>query len=413
MLKIVHVSSSISGGAGKAALYLHKALLAESVDSNLILLGDACNADVGNGIHFFNNAKTSFFGRLIRWLQRFLHFYCTRLTVGKSRQYYMRLSRSLSSELSNRLWALPFSGYPVHNHPLLRDADIIHLHWCINFVDIPSFFRSARCPVVWTFHDSWGCRGLANIAFYEHNYSKALISLDSQIRELKKKCYLGAKYKPHLIAPSIFMKRNIEESVITEGLSISVIPNTIGLEADISKCDRMRRSGPLRMLFISAHLSDPHKGFEIAYKAANYLGEKVHLTAVGHPMEGVEESSNLRLVGTIGDARSVFQFFDDADVLVIPSLDDNLPNVMLEAFSIGMPVIALPTGGICEHVIDGINGILANDHTPEALVVAVEKFMLTADVYSPAKIIAFWQERFAPTVVAKQHMQLYQSLLFE
>lgn len=410
-LKVIHISSSISGGAGSAAVQLHKALLAVGVQSYLITLGDAHKTDAGQQIYFYNNHAASFWRRSLRWLLRQYHAYLSLLSTGKTRQHYIQSTRRLSSQLANRLWALPFSTYPIQDHPLLKEADVIHLHWCIHFVDLPDFFKAIRKPIVWTFHDSWGCRGLANIAFYEHNYSAALTSLDNSLLQLKKQCYALARHRLHLVAPSMFMKTIIGNSAITNDLAVSLIPNSVCLSAKKKEHNPQHRNRPMKLLFVSAHLSDPHKGFGILHQAATTLGDSVQLTAIGYPFEGIEEGPNLRLPGTKNDTKSLFQYYEEADVLIIPSLDDNLPNVMLEAFSIGMPVIAFPTGGLCEHIIEGKTGVLATDHTPEALIDAIEKFMATAHLYTPSNIISYWQKHFSPTVIASQHMHLYTSLV--
>ena len=61
------------------------------------------------------------------------------------------------------------------------------------------------------------------------------------------------------------------------------------------------------------------------------------------------------------------------DVLVLPSLRDGLPNVLLEGLACGKAVIATPVGGIADVVIEGVNGRLIPVRDAEALALALSE----------------------------------------
>jgi glycosyltransferase involved in cell wall biosynthesis len=90
------------------------------------------------------------------------------------------------------------------------------------------------------------------------------------------------------------------------------------------------------------------------FGAAGYL-EAVQDLARGLPVE---------LRGWHEDLDAVF---DDLDLLVVPSLQEGMGRVVVEAFSAGVPVIAFPTGGIPEVIADGETGFLTRDHSPADL----------------------------------------------
>ncbi|MDR2993391.1 MAG: hypothetical protein LBV11_06090, partial [Bacillus cereus] len=57
--------------------------------------------------------------------------------------------------------SIPFSSYRLENHPLIKEADIIHLHWIAdNFLNYPTFFKNIKQPIVWTLHDINPFRGI-------------------------------------------------------------------------------------------------------------------------------------------------------------------------------------------------------------------------------------------------------------
>lgn len=68
----------------------------------------------------------------------------------------------------------------------------------------------------------------------------------------------------------------------------------------------------------------------------------------------------------------VGRFFDDIDLLVVPSesVDAN-PRVIPEAYAAGVPVIAYESGGIAELLVDGKTGLLVKEHSPGALAAAI------------------------------------------
>ena len=83
---------------------------------------------------------------------------------------------------------------------------------------------------------------------------------------------------------------------------------------------------------------------------------------------------DIRKVGPINDNRKLVDYFSLADAFIIPSREDNLPNVMLESLACGTPVIGFPVGGIKEHVINFKTGLLADNISSESLAEAIEKF---------------------------------------
>ena len=64
-----------------------------------------------------------------------------------------------------------------------------------------------------------------------------------------------------------------------------------------------------------------------------------------------------------------------ADVFVLPSLSEGIPRVILEAWALGVPVVATKVGGIPYLIRNGENGILVPPCSPDALSKAIEKII--------------------------------------
>lgn len=69
------------------------------------------------------------------------------------------------------------------------------------------------------------------------------------------------------------------------------------------------------------------------------------------------------------------KMYKKATVIIVPSFWENFPNVVLEAFSYRLPVIANKTGGIPEMIVDGYNGMLYKANNEKALAYSIKKIL--------------------------------------
>jgi len=111
----------------------------------------------------------------------------------------------------------------------------------------------------------------------------------------------------------------------------------------------------------------PEKGHEYAFRALrilNDLGMKIKLLLIG---DGERKESLQRLSRSLnvsqnlvwlGFQRNPQRFLSISDVLLVPSVAESFPMAILEALSMGKPVVASSIGGIPEVVTDGANGLL-------------------------------------------------------
>ena len=132
----------------------------------------------------------------------------------------------------------------------------------------------------------------------------------------------------------------------------------------------------------------PEKGHLILFDALRLLAAeaRIAVTVAGATLfsgGGFEDrvrvsaaGLNVQFVGWIDNVGATLAGFD---LLVVPSTaEPGLPRVVLEAFSAGVPVVALPSGGIPEAVRDSVTGFLAADRTPSALAACLRKAMTGA-----------------------------------
>jgi glycosyltransferase involved in cell wall biosynthesis len=142
---------------------------------------------------------------------------------------------------------------------------------------------------------------------------------------------------------------------------------------------------PVRLLAVGRF--QPKKGYATLFEAVARVSAAVRLTVVGYgPLQAAlraqVEARGLgsRVVWTGAlDQPAVRARYRDSDLLVVasevaPDGDrDGLPNVVVEALSQGLPVVATRTGGIPELVLDGLQGRLVPPRDPGALAAAIEE----------------------------------------
>jgi len=128
-------------------------------------------------------------------------------------------------------------------------------------------------------------------------------------------------------------------------------------------------SEPLRLVFLGNVSQE--KGIPELLKAmATFSRDEVHLHLVGHVELNESEKLELSQAETRGTVTSVgaknkdeaLSILAKSHLLILPSKVENFPNVILEAYSLGVPVIATPVGGITKLVLEGHTGWLLNPH---------------------------------------------------
>jgi glycosyltransferase involved in cell wall biosynthesis len=105
--------------------------------------------------------------------------------------------------------------------------------------------------------------------------------------------------------------------------------------------------------------------------------------------------------------------FRRASLLVLPSLEDNCPMVILEAAAAGVPVLASGVGGVPEYVEDRVNGSLFDPNEPHELAERLAEFLTDPQPFERAALEARRRAfaTFHPRVIAARHVEVYHQLL--
>lgn len=168
------------------------------------------------------------------------------------------------------------------------------------------------------------------------------------------------------------------------------------------------------MLFVSVSVTNIRKGYFLLKKALEIINRNdIILCATGGKSDILINSENLIELGNIYDEKLMSVIYSAADVFIIPSLMDNLPNTVIESLLCGTPVIGFPVGGLTDLIQDGENGFLTKKIGIHELVETIEKFLLNPKVFDSISIRRNAVKLYDIKVQSENYINLYHKILHE
>lgn len=280
------------------------------------------------------------------------------------------------------------SGFDITRTPEFREADVIHLNWInqgmLSLRTIKKILRSGK-PVVWTMHDLWPAAAICHYArtcsaFKTGCHNCPLLpgggtahDLSTKIWAQKKSLYANSNI--HFVACSRWLETQAKHSALLTGQRVTSIPNAIDTHvfcpADKAKA-RLAANLPADrniILFVSQKVTDERKGMTYFIEALRRLIEQRPATRQDTVVallggNSAEVAGQLPLpaypLGYVSDDKRIADIYNSADIYVLPSLEDNLPNTIMEAMACGVPCVGFRVGGIPEMIDHRRNGYTAN-----------------------------------------------------
>lgn len=264
------------------------------------------------------------------------------------------------------------------------DPDVIHLHWIgRGFLRVETIAQFG-VPIVWTLHDMWpftgGCHYSGGCDRFVSMCGKCpqlnsgnKQDLSRKVWKRKQSTYYQADIHP--VSPSNWLAACARESSLLGTREIRVIPNGINLttyspdlRSDIRDSLGIPENHRLLLFGGVSPTSDRRKGYHHLVEALKHLEskfDKQELTIAVFGQRHMSESSgnelpyNLVFTDFLPDDR-LSSLFATADVIVVPSVEDNFPNVVIEGLASGTPCVAFDIGGLPDMIEHKQNGYLAN-----------------------------------------------------
>lgn len=330
-------------------------------------------------------------------------------------------------------------GNDITRLPAFREADIIHLHWInqgmLSLEDIRKIMCSGK-PVVWTQHDMWGCTGICHHADacegWLHSCGhcpllKGDCGNDLSFRTFLRKQQLYREGRIHFVTCSDWLAAICRKAPLLEGQPVTSIPNPIDTQffCPQDKAAARRRLGlPLEkrlLLFVAYKATDKNKGIDYLLKAVELLcqsdaglADRLGVVPVGKEAETLRYRFACEAFPKeyVSDAQTMLDLYNAADLLVMPTLMDNLPNTVVEAMSCGLPCVASRVGGLPQMVTSGVDGYLARLKDAADFARGIRQ-LLQSENY--AKLSAAAREKavsvYSEAAVAQRYIEVYEQSL--
>jgi len=400
-MKVYNLSSApFSGGAARAAFRLHEGLLRDPEVESIWL-------DPGTGAR--GTGVLPLAPRMDRdsILKRF-----RRRSWGRvvSRQFV-----HTTPPASN-----PIGWGSIEMLKQLPVPDVWNLQWVSWFLDWETMlpWMAERAPIVWTLHDLNPLRGIWHYEPLPNERTPERMSYESRAIEIKRRALSRIpKDRLTFVGPSRWMVEECRKSPITERFPVVHIP--YGLDTGVFT---PRDPSLLRAMFgipadscvigfVADNIDDPRKGMKSLLEALHLLRKEyrsIHLVTVGHGDISVVEITHTQL-GPIKNDRLLSFFYSACDLFVCPSLQDNLPNTVLESLACGTPVVGYRIGGLPDMVQDRINGHMVEQVGNSAgLADAIEK-VIGGGIRNPYETYGTTDFGFREKLQADKYVQLYRT----
>ena len=405
-MKVVQISTTVSGGAGIAALRLNETLNEFGVDSTLFFSDRHVKTDFARSTNWKKSPLKQVMSSLNTILQRWLQSD----SYSPLSVYSVSMSRKQRKEL--------------------REFDLIHIH---NFFNILSnrdinFLAGLGKPIFLTLHDERHYTGACHLTLGCDHYLSNCLDCPQIKRPFEFLVTSSGKRRrkalqniPNLnvIAPSVWIGKRSGISSTLGMRETRVIPNPIPSvffdEINLKKSQdnfvSREREWFTTLGFIAADISNPLKNIGLLFSALDSLKnskdpKKYKLIIVGRNKLNLPLPEDVEIIETQNPEETI-EVLKKIDVLIVTSLAENLPNVISEALALGLQVIGSNVGGIPE-MITARNGIVFDQNSDNALAEAIQEIPSRAN----SKIISREaSEIYGQRVVAEKMLTFYRSSL--
>lgn len=411
-MKVLHLSTyDIGEGAARGAYWLHRGLLAQDVDSQMLVARKSGNDTTVSGPgNFLQKLQIRVQGRLDR-------LFTARYKVDQFTLFSPSLIRTR-----------------VHPTVERYDPDIVHLHWICNGFLNPADISRIKKPIVWTMRDMWPFTGGCHYSQSCDRYNKACgacphlnsaqgMDLSRKVWELKNNAWKNLAIHP--VAISSWLADCASNSSLFAEYQTRVVPNALDDTVFKPEDKTMARKAlglPMdRKIILFGSLGAttyPRKGFEHVLGACRVLAEKgwgpsalVVVFGSGDPQEVRNLGLESRFLGRFNDDKALSQVYSAGDVMLVPSIQEAFGKTAMEAMACKTPVVCFDTTGLKDIVEHKVNGFRARCFEDRDLALGIQ--WVLEDEERHAELSKMCREKVLKEYTLKDHAERYMGIYRE
>lgn len=367
------------------------------------------------------------------WLQQ-LYFLWERMCVF----FHLRFNRKQLFHID-----IANTGADITSLPEFKEADLIHLSWVnqgmLSLRSIKKILKSGK-PVVWTMHDLWPLSGICHLSlgcdrFKSHCAHCMYLpgeggahDLSYRVWEHKRRVYDAGNI--FFVTCSRWLANEAKASALRGKHIVECIPNPINttVYCPTNKAEARQALGlpadKRLVLFVAQRATNENKGIDYLVEACKKLTaqyaemrEKTAVMILGGHAEDFQDVFDMPVyaLGYVNDEGKMVDVYNAADLFVLPSLSENLPNTIMEAMACGVPCVGFKVGGIPEMIDHQRNGYVAAYKSSEQLATGIRWVLDEADYATLShqarhKVITSYSQH----AIALKYIELYnQALAFK
>lgn len=416
-MKVVHLNASDKGGASIVAQRLNSALNKFTTVSSSHLIFDSSRSDLPETQVWANTPLRKLRALINHALDKFDFLQYEREAAIRFQFNHARM------------------GIDISEHPLILEADIIHIHWILKgFLSFESLKKLLNLgkPVVWTCHDLWPFTGGCFYLWGCEQLSKGCGTCPYMISpEAANSPAFWLKWKMHILgnsniywaSPSQWLAEIAKTSaVMGQNSQMSIIPNPIKVSdfkvSNTLEKQQLRegiglKSNVFTVVFSAANLENPAKGFPdfVAIMERLKLYE-LQVIVMGRSKSAVSLPVPFYNAGYVSDVQTVRALTSAADLYITTSQEDNLPTTVMESMACGIPALGYKIGGVPELISHDNTGYVypngAWNLMADGVVNLIENPKLLAEFSANARIKA--ETLYDEAKVSQQYADLYHSI---
>jgi glycosyltransferase involved in cell wall biosynthesis len=388
---VEHISTFSQGGAGRIAKILVQVQNEIGISSNLISYGEY---NLRNNLFKFPR-----------------QFFCA------------LIDNIIFSKLANNTF-LSLMRAKISIKTFWQTKKIIyHLHWIPGALSLKDLSVVMKCDkIVITLHDSWfytgGCHYSDTCLKFQTNcnkcpkasfFGKALVK-----KQFASKYQMFLDKKIDIVSPSLYLLNLARTSPFFNKANFHLIPNPVDINT-FKPTTNKKSSSIINFVMIMQNLNDPAKQLYSTLDLLQNIYESGHynfeVSLIGNGTLNKTYDFKIRLLGFSSTSKELNVHLQNSSLLILNSLHENFPNVILESMSASIPVVSSNVGGVPEIISHMETGFLF-DSPEEFRSILLNILDLKFDLeLIGSKARDYVVDNFSANKVAHQYSKLYEKLI--